>query len=123
MTKCTPTCDAEKAVLVEALERERDHWRAALTAWKGSETIDIDYSSALRNESGLTRILANTSPSALLAQGEQARKIVGVLKENGMNLGVVQVPPPILDQERLYALKDAVRAYDRAALAPGEEKE
>ena len=106
MTKCTPTCDAEKAVLVEALERERDHWRAALTAWKGSETIDIDYSSALRNESGLTRILANTSPSALLAQGERLREIQE-WQEEWDGVGAVDWP----------ALS-AILA--RAALAPGE---
>jgi len=101
--------DAYKAlaeVRVEALRTVRWHCDSRLDA--GCERV-------------IDAALADTSPSALLAQGEQARKIVGVLKENGMNLGVVQVPPPILDQERLYALKDAVRAYDRAALAPGEE--
>ncbi|KKM24908.1 hypothetical protein LCGC14_1600400 [marine sediment metagenome] len=43
--------------LVAALERERDRWRAALTAFKGNDTVDIDYASALRAESELTRTL------------------------------------------------------------------
>ena len=49
-------------------------------------------------------------PAALEAL-EEAQKIVDILKPT-MNLGVVQVPPPIQDHDRLYALKDAVNAYD-----------
>ena len=104
----THACDAEKAVLVEALERERDHWRAALTAWKGSETIDIDYSSALRNESGLTRILANTSPSALLAQGEMLRTVRELVDW-------FECAPEVTIT--------AQEAATRIRAAPGEEKE
>ena len=48
---------AREGELVAALERERDHWRAALTAFKGNDTVDIDYASALRAESELTRTL------------------------------------------------------------------
>ncbi len=47
----------------------------------------------------------------LVAALEEAQKIVDILKPT-MNLGVVQVPPPIIDHERLYALKDAINAYD-----------
>ncbi len=49
----------------EALERERDHWRAALVAFKGNDTVDIDYASALRAESHLTRVIAMTPEEAL----------------------------------------------------------
>ena len=49
---------------------------------------------------------------AALEALEEAQKIVDILKAHGMNLRVVQVPPPIVDHERLYALKDAVNAYD-----------
>ena len=54
---------------------------------------------------------ARTDLPAVVEALEEARKIVSILKPT-MNLGVVQVPPPIVDQERLYALKDAVRAFD-----------
>ncbi len=47
--------------------------------------------------------------AALEALGA-AQKIVDILKPT-MNLGVVQVPPPIQDHDRLYALKDAINAY------------
>lgn len=43
---------------------------------------------------------------------EEAHKVVSILKACGMNLKVVQVPPPIIDHKRLYALKDAINAYD-----------
>ncbi|KKN01647.1 hypothetical protein LCGC14_1125800 [marine sediment metagenome] len=49
---------------------------------------------------------------AALEALEEAKKIVDILKAHGMNLRVVQVPPPIVDHKRLYALKDAVNAYD-----------
>lgn len=49
--------------------------------------------------------------TTLIAIAEKAGKVVEILKAHGMNLGVVQVPPPITDTERLYELKDAVRAY------------
>ena len=60
--RCSHDCPhcylaAREGELVAALERERDHWRAALTAFKGNDTVDIDYASALRAESELTRTL------------------------------------------------------------------
>ncbi len=57
---------AREGELVAALERERDRWRAALTAFEGNDTVDIDYASALRAESELTRTLT------ALAQGKKA---------------------------------------------------
>ena len=55
----------------------------------------------------LLRILVPHLVTAL----EEAQKIVDILKPT-MNLGMVQVPPPIQDHRRLYALKDAINAYD-----------
>lgn len=104
-----PEPAAREAVLVEELTKQRDHWRAALTAWKGNETIDIAYASALAMESDLTRILTDTSPAtpggrtraaALLAQKERMREAL----------------------ER-YAQGHRTPELARAALVPGEEKE
>ena len=47
------------AALAAALREEQSHWRAALTAWKGNETIDIDYSSGLAAEARLTAALSD----------------------------------------------------------------
>ena len=54
---------------------------------------------------------ARTLVPQLVEALEEAQKIVDILKPT-MNLGVVQVPPPIQDHDRLYALKDAINAYD-----------
>ncbi len=60
MTKCTPTCDAEKAVLVKAL-----------TFWldvAGDSPLVARYPNEWAEHKALR---ANTSPAALLAQGEK----------------------------------------------------
>ena len=62
----------------------------------------------------------NLEVARLEAANAAAVKIVSILKANGMNLGVVQVPPVIQDTGRLYALKDAVAAFD-AVLSDGGE--
>ena len=49
---------------------------------------------------------------AALEALEKAEDVISLLR-GSMNIGVVQVPPPIADTELLYALKDAVAAYDR----------
>ena len=49
--------------------------------------------------------------AAALEALEEAEKVINILRPS-MNLGVVQVPPPIQDADRLYALKDAIKAYD-----------
>ncbi|KKL52717.1 hypothetical protein LCGC14_2282640 [marine sediment metagenome] len=45
------------------------------------------------------------------ALAQTAEQVVKILR-GSLNLGVVQVPPPIQDADRLYALKDAIKAYD-----------
>ena len=71
MTTCTPECDAEKAVLVEAVSTllddiEKDgcvHWSK--------------YGGAGQRQQGIRTFLADTSPAAaaLLAQGERLREL------------------------------------------------
>ncbi len=53
--------EVTNAALVVALREEQSHWRAALTAWKGNDTIDIDYSSGLVAEARLTAALSDTA--------------------------------------------------------------
>ena len=86
----------------------------------GAWVVDMSAQEAARQF--LEEYDTSSAAAALLAQGEAARKIVAILKANGMNLGAVQVPPVIQDTDRLYALKDAVAAFDRAALS-GEAKD
>ena len=45
--------------LVEVLEEEQRHWRAAIAAHQGHETVDIDYGSAVAAESRLTGAIAS----------------------------------------------------------------
>ncbi|KKK85885.1 hypothetical protein LCGC14_2768790, partial [marine sediment metagenome] len=63
MTKCTPTCDAEKAVLVEALKAAR--------CFFGPIECEEIYPEVPGRWCKRCAALANTSPSALLAQGER----------------------------------------------------
>jgi len=106
--------------LAEAVLATAARWLVQ-ALWLGTSSEDVTEKDRAEREA--RKVLASTSPAAaaLLAQGEEARKIVAILKANGMNLGVVQVPPVIQDPDRLFALKDAVAAFDGAALAPEEE--
>ena len=54
-------------------------------------------------------------------QLEEAQKIVDILRPT-MNLGVVQAPTPIEDIDRLFALKDAVAAFDRILRGSKEDE-
>ena len=114
MTKCTEAA-AREAALVGAAQRV---WDTIPATFDGPDAEEHSRALVALN---VALTLISSAAAALLAQGEQARKIVTILKANGMNLGVVQVPPVIQDTDRLYALKDAVAAFDRAALR-GESK-
>ena len=126
-----PEPAAREAVLERELIKQRDHWRAALTAWKGNETIDIDYASALAMESDLTRFLAGTSPAAaaLLAQGERLEEVLG--REEGMRVLIATALNRHVDEclqcgESVSA--DGLCGWGRSlndlsALAPGEKKD
>ena len=93
----------------ELLERERDHWRAALKAFEGNDTVDIDYSSALRAESDLTR--------ALLAQPDREGELVVALEL------AKQKAEQIRDgQSNSKQRARAIIQVARAALAQGEKE-
>jgi len=72
--------EGEKAEMAAVLRAEQSHWRAALTAWKGNETIDIDYSSGLAAEARLT--------AALSGEGkvwEQVKELVKVFEDDDLD--------------------------------------
>ena len=81
MTTCTPECDAEKAVLVEALERVLGFLRHYST-YKKDEVVKDEFAydrlvqhmqeETTRWVSVVEDTLADTSSAALLAQGEGA---------------------------------------------------
>jgi hypothetical protein len=55
--------------------------------------------------------VARSGLTATLEASEEAKKIADILRPT-MNLGVVQAPTPIEDTDRLFALKDAIGAFD-----------
>ena len=140
MTTCTPECEAEKAVLVEALKRVRHSLspnELAVEAIKSEDPQHSHFTAGALMTRNLTYeviiaiddALADTSPAALLAQGE-ALKWYG----NSDNWEYEHSPkceesapsgPCIADlacRPSCAAEKDEGRRA-RAALAPGEEKE
>ncbi|KKK78500.1 hypothetical protein LCGC14_2842990, partial [marine sediment metagenome] len=74
MTKCTPTCDAEKAVLVEALTS----LRARATRSGDASTLEHRIRMADTDIRLIDVALANTSSSALLARGERLERWVNL---------------------------------------------
>lgn len=104
-----PETAAREAAAERELTKQRDHWRAALVAFEGNDTVDIDYSLALRMESDLTRFLADRSPAAaaLLARGERHKAALEEIEALPVNQALVR------------RIEVEARAIARAALAPG----
>jgi hypothetical protein len=114
MTKCTETCDAEKAVLVNGLKDAIRILRSAREALP--EHPDAYMGGASEWADDLEALLANTSPAAaaLLARGERVEEALKNMKCPGC---VTLVGEP---NNRLRC-PDCFDA--RAALATGEEKD
>ena len=101
MTKCTPTCDAEKAVLVEALKDAR--MLCQNTPEGRKETSQVFEAVQV-----IDAVLANTSPAALLARGERFRREVAWLET------------ACAHEDKSFDMFDVLERF-RAALS-GEEK-
>ncbi len=82
-----------------ALRAEQSHWRAALTAWKGNETIDIDYSSGLAAEARLTAALSGEGKVEIPAWDK--------------GLGALRERPEVREQVKKYLLELKDRIHDR----------
>ena len=99
--------EAVYAAKDRALRAELDHWRAALTAWRGNDTIDIAYASGLAAETRLTAALSPSAgegwvPPGLVEEAMNALEwnsdiIIEVLeKSEPAGKGWYKVPPGVL---------------------------
>jgi hypothetical protein len=134
MTKCTPSCDAEMAVLVRALERTHRRLQHEVVAptyeQREATCLAAKVADIIQEEIG--SLYANPSPAAaaLLAQGERLKAVEGeidALDDMGERLSVVEeaLAIKVLIRKHVTRLNRALSGRNEAyaALAPGEEKD